>query len=113
MCGDNLMRNRLYELRKTRNITQQRLAVDLGIDQASISSYESGKYLPTVEVLMKIANYFSVSTDYLLGLTDVKAPIKAPTDDQATYLLSLFASLSGQHRERAIGYMEGLKAEEK
>ena len=113
MCGDNIMLNKLYELRRSRNITQQRLAVDLGIDQASISSYESGKYLPTVEVLIKIANYFGVSTDYLLELSDVKVPVKTPTDDQEAYLLSLFSSLPAQHRERVIGYIEGLKAEEK
>ena len=112
MCGDDTMLNKLYELRRSRNITQQRLAVDLGIDQASISSYESGKYLPTVEVLIKIANYFEVSTDYLLELSDVRMPVKVPSNDQETYLLSLFSSLSAQHRERVIGYIEGLKAEE-
>ena len=105
--------DKLLELRKARNITQQRLAVDLGIDQASISSYEGGKYLPTVEVLIKIASYFGVSTDYLLGLSDVKGTIKTPSDVRTTYMLSLFSSLSGQQRERVIGYMEGLKAEEK
>ena len=111
MYGDDIMLDRLYELRKARNITQQRLAVDLGVDQASISSYESGKYLPTVEVLIKIAHYFGVSTDYLLGLSDVKSPLKVATDDQSTYMLSLFSALSGQYRERAIGYLEGLQAE--
>lgn len=112
MCGDNIMLNRLFELRRSRNITQQRLAVDLGIDQASISSYESGKYLPTVEVLIKIANYFGVSTDYLLELSDVKTPIKTPANNQETYLLSMFSALSARHRERVIGYIEGLKSEE-
>ena len=113
MSGDDNMLDRLLELRKARNITQQRLAVDLGIDQASISSYESGKYLPTGEVLVQLANYFGVSTDYLLGLSDVKGATKTPSDTQSVYLLSLFSSLSGAHRERVIGYIEGLKAEEK
>lgn len=112
MSGDDIVMNKLLELRKARNITQQRLAVDLGIDQASISSYESGKYLPSIEVLVKLANYFCVSTDYLLGLSDEKGPSQIPSDAQAAYLLSLFSSLSGPHRERVIGYMEGLKSEE-
>ena len=46
------MQHRLYELRKAKNITQQRLAIELGIDQGSISSYEGGKYLPTMEILL-------------------------------------------------------------
>ena len=105
------MLNRLVKLRKERNITQRRLAVDLGIEQASISSYECGKYLPTVEVLIKLANYFGVSIDYLLGLSDVKVPLKSKLDDQSTYLLSLFSALPGYYRERVIGYIEGLQDE--
>lgn len=103
------MQQRLYELRRAKNITQQRLAIDLGVDQASISSYECGKYLPTIEVLLKLAEYFGVSTDYLLGLTNIKTPIRFAADDQSAYLLSLFESLSGNYRERVIGYAEALK----
>lgn len=103
------MQHRLYELRRARNITQQRLAIDLGVDQASISSYECGKYLPTIEILLKLAEYFGVLTDYLLGLSDIKTPIKFVADDQSAYLLSLFESLSGNYRERVIGYVEALK----
>lgn len=103
------MQHRLYELRRARNITQQRLAIDLGVDQASISSYECGKHLPTIEILLKLAEYFGVSTDYLLGLSDTKTPIKFVADDQSAYLLSLFESLSGNYRERVIGYVEALK----
>lgn len=103
------MYQRLLELRKARNLTQQRLAIELGIDQTSISSYECGKYLPTVEVLIKLAEYFGVSTDYLLGLSDVKTPIKTASSDQAAYLISLYASLPANYRERTIGYMQALK----
>ena len=103
------MQQRLYELRRAKNITQQRLAIDLGVDQAYISSYECGKYLPTIEVLLKLAEYFGVSTDYLLGLSDIKTPIKFVADDQSAYLLSLFESLPGNYRDRVVGYAEALK----
>ncbi len=103
------MQHRLFELRQSRNITQQRLAIDLGIDQTSISSYECGKYLPTVEVLVRIAEYFSVSTDYLLGLSEVKSPLKTVQNDRDTYFLSLFETLPSTYQERAIGYLEALK----
>lgn len=100
---------RLYELRKAKNMTQQRLAVDLGIDQTSISSYECGKYLPTVEVLVKIAEYFGVSTDYLLGLSDLRVPLRDAASARTAYLLSVYEALPDRQRERAIGYLEALR----
>jgi transcriptional regulator with XRE-family HTH domain len=109
MCTGDFMQKRLYELRKSKNITQQRLAIDLGIDQTSISSYECGKYLPTVEVLIKLAEYFGVSTDYILGLSDLKTPPKAVLDDQAAYLLSTYETLSNGNKNRLIGYAEALR----
>lgn len=63
---------RLKELRESKNLTQTQLAKDLFIDQRSISFYEIGKYEPNLDTLIKIAKYFEVSTDYLLGLTDKK-----------------------------------------
>ena len=101
---------RLLELRKAKKMTQQRLAIELGIDQASISSYESGKYLPTVEVLVKLAAYFGVSTDYLLGLSDVKMPQTMVNDDATMLVVTLFSSLPHNARDRVIGYIEGLKS---
>lgn len=105
------MQHRLQELRKAKNITQRRLAIDLGIDQASISSYECGKYFPTVEILLKLAEYFGVSTDYLLGVSDVKTPLKSAANDQSSYMLFLFESLPKNYRERVIGYAEALKGQ--
>ena len=106
------MQKRLYELRKAKNVTQQRMSIDLGIDQTSISSYECGKYFPTVEVLIKLAQYFGVSTDYLLELSDVKTPLKTASNDQTAYLLSLFEFLPGNHKERVIGYVEALRGQQ-
>ena len=104
-----MMMGRLSELRKARGITQQRVAVDLGMEQTSISAYEAGKYLPTVDALVKLADYFNVSTDYLLGLTDAKPRLAGQMDDVTGYAASLFASLPGVYRERAIGYLEALR----
>lgn len=106
------MHERLFELRKAKNITQQKLAVDLDIEQASISNYESGNYYPTVEVLIKLAQYFGVSTDYLLGLSDVKTCLKTAMDDQTSYYLSLFSALPASYRAKAIGYLERLYEEQ-
>lgn len=61
---------RLKELREDNNLTQKMLADKIQIDQRSVSFYEIGKYEPNLETLIKIAVFFNVTTDYLLGLTD-------------------------------------------
>ena len=61
---------RLKELRKSRGISQLKLAMDLSMNQNSISRYESGAREADYATLIKFADYFNVSIDYLLGRTD-------------------------------------------
>ena len=61
---------RLKELRKKRKISQLKLAIDLNMNQNSISRYENLDREADYETLIKIADYFNVSLDYLLGRTD-------------------------------------------
>ena len=61
---------RLKELRKQRNITQLKLAMDLNMNQNTISRYETGEREAGYKELILIADYFNVSIDYLLGRSD-------------------------------------------
>lgn len=61
---------RLRELRKARGISQLKLAMDLNTNQNTISRYETGEREPGINELIKIADYFNVSVDYLLKRTD-------------------------------------------
>lgn len=61
---------RLKEIRKAKKISQVKLGMDLSMSQNTISRYETGKREPSIEELKRIADYFGVSVDYLLGLTD-------------------------------------------
>ncbi|MGN1418897.1 MAG: helix-turn-helix domain-containing protein [Acutalibacteraceae bacterium] len=61
---------RLKEIRKNRGITQLKLAMDLNISQNSISRYETGEREADYDTLIRIADYFNVSLDYLLERTD-------------------------------------------
>ncbi len=61
---------RLKFLREQKNITQQRLALELGINQNSLSRYETGQRQADYAMLIKIADYFDVSVDFLLERTD-------------------------------------------
>ena len=61
---------RLKELRKKKGISQLRLATDLNTTQNTISRYETGEREPGINELIKIADYFNVSVDYLIGRTE-------------------------------------------
>lgn len=61
---------RLKELRKSKNLSQTTLAKELNINQNSISRYENSEREPGISELIKIADFFEVSIDYLLERTD-------------------------------------------
>ena len=65
-------KHRFKNERISNGITQKDLSEILGVDRTSISKYENGKQLPEVPILEKISDYFNVSTDYLLGKTDIR-----------------------------------------
>ncbi len=91
---------RLLDLRKDAGLTQDELGVILNLNKHSISAYERDKSEPPDEVKIKIAKYFCVSIDYLLGLTDnpnpyseerklIRLPVNFPThmiDDVKDYI---------------------------
>lgn len=57
----------ILELRRSKNITQEELAADLGVTAAAVSKWENGYTLPDILMLCALADHFSVSTDALLG----------------------------------------------
>lgn len=65
---------RLRYLRKLKNLTQQDLANSLGINRSTYARYETGDHEADYETLNKLADFFDVSVDYLLGRTDNPAP---------------------------------------
>jgi len=65
---------RLRDLREDSDLTQQALAEFLHIKQNTYSQYENGQRQIPIELLIKLAKFYHVSTDYILGLTDVRKP---------------------------------------
>lgn len=63
---------RLKQLRGGQNLSQDALGKAMGISRYAVYTYENGKAFPTVEGLLSLAEYFDVSTDYLLGRTEVQ-----------------------------------------
>lgn len=65
---------RIKDLREDADITQRQLADYLNIKQNTYSQYENGQRQLPLDALVKLADYFKTSTDYILGLTDERTP---------------------------------------
>lgn len=94
----------LERIRKTRKVSQAALGEELGLTQQMISSYEKGISSPNVEILVKIADYFHVSLDVLVGYTP-KKPQVTPTESR---FLRYFETLNEMDREKCITIAETL-----
>jgi transcriptional regulator with XRE-family HTH domain len=77
---------RLKTLREENKVTQEHLAEYLGVGRPTVAGYETKGKQPSYEILDKIANYFNVSVDYLLGRTDIKnSSILSAKEEQNKY----------------------------
>ena len=65
---------RLKDIRKDRDLSQKDIAKILGTSQVQYSRYEMGIRLLPIDKLVILANYYNISTDYLLGLTNERKP---------------------------------------
>ena len=70
MSLGDIVQNRLRELRKSRGYTQISLQMQTGIEQALLSKFENGERVPPTETLMRLADFYNVSIDYILCRTD-------------------------------------------
>ncbi|MDD6065738.1 MAG: helix-turn-helix transcriptional regulator [Firmicutes bacterium] len=103
------MKNRIRALRTEKNITQLRLSMELEVAQETISAYEKGKHAPSLKSLIKLADLFDVSIDYLVGRSDVRKMERRDvlSEDEAL-LLSRFRSLNTIDKARMLAYSQGM-----
>lgn len=90
MGGLNMFKDRIKFLRERTKLTQAELAKELDIGRASLSNYELGNRVPSIDVLNKIAKYFDVTTDYLTQDSDYICDINVPTSQLYTLQLNKF-----------------------
>ena len=98
------MESRIKQLREKRGLIQKILAAELGITQQLLSKYERDITLIKVDILKKIAIYFNVTTDYLLGISDVKRDLQGQmkmneTLDQYYDLVEVYKELDEYDQE--------------
>ena len=98
------MESRIKQLREKRGLIQEILAAELVITQQLLSKYERDITLIKVDILKKIAIYFNVTTDYLLGISDVKRDLQGQmkmneTLDQYYDLVEVYKELDEYDQE--------------
>lgn len=69
-------KDRLVQLRKENNISREELANKLNLSYSAISKYETGTRTPDDDIKKRIAEYFDVSLDYLMGVSNIRNPYK-------------------------------------
>lgn len=84
--------NRIRDLREDMDLRQIDVAKATGIDQKTLSNYETGKTNPDSDAIIKLADFFGVSADYLLGRT---AKNKPSAENLMKRILKIQADLSG------------------
>ena len=101
--------NTIKRLRQEKGLTQTQLADLMNIDQTTVSKWELEKAKPDTPILIRLAAYFDVSTDYLLGLSQLYYPDKIKTEiPEEQELLKSFQMLPPDLRHRAVSYMKKL-----
>lgn len=101
--------NTIKKLRQEKELTQVQLAEILDIDQTTVSKWELEKALPDTQMLIRLAKFFDVSTDFLLGISSFYYPdiIKEKTAElspDGKELLDIFNALEPMHRVQVLEY---------
>ena len=108
------MESRIKQLRENRGLIQEILAAELGITQQMLSKYERDILCIKVDVLMKIAEYFNVTTDYLLGISEVKRDLRGQmkmnkTLDTYYDLIEIYKDLDEYDQKMVWSIMQTVK----
>lgn len=98
--------NRLKELRLKKGVYQKDVASYLGIDRTTYVKYERGDSEPSIEMLDKLANYFSVTVDYILGRDSQKNKVSRPRGVKIPVLGVVTAGIPIEAIEDIIDYEE-------
>lgn len=98
----------LKELMQEKGIQQQQMAEILNVSRASIYKYQQGKAEPNIETLVKIADYFDVSLDYLCGRQNKNLIFADGLSDTQKKLVAIIKRLTPEQANFALGYFSNM-----
>lgn len=110
------MVNNIRSLRKSAGLTMKQFGSLMGVSESAISLYETGKNEPDIKMLIKMAEYFGVTIDTLVGCNssgqpeEIKNQHPAQGEELDNSLISLLMELNPQDAQRVRDFVEGLKA---
>lgn len=103
---------RIKDLRTERHLTQQDVADATCISRSVLSQYEAGSVDPTASVISRLADYFQVSIDYLVGREDdlgnISLPSQSTPSRKERELLAIFRQMTDAQQNRFLGIGEGM-----
>jgi transcriptional regulator with XRE-family HTH domain len=104
--------NNLKQIRNNKGLLQTKVAMDLNITQETVSSYETGRVLPSSDMLINLADYYNTSIDYLLCRTKYDLPIDSikpnNINDRDFIILNKINKLSNADKDKIEAYIDGL-----
>ncbi len=90
----------IKKLRTAHSISQVQLANGLNVSKQTVSNWENNNILPSIEMLVKTARFFSVSTDYLLELNDRQyIEVTGLTEVQLAHIQQIIQDISGENKK--------------
>lgn len=100
MVTSHTFSTRLKELRMNLNLRQDQVAKFVGVSKNAISTYENDARQPSFEILVRLANLYRVSTDYLLGQTNSRTlDLSELTEEEVTIVCDLVRSMSKKNKK--------------
>lgn len=102
--------NKLKELRKQKELSQKEIAEIIGVERNTYGNYEIERSEPSISMLTKLADYFDVSIDYLVGRADEldRVIIEHNITSDERQMLQLYRKLNQNMKSRLIGYTYAL-----
>lgn len=97
---------RLGEVRKDHSMTQKQLAEVMKVSEATVSAWERNITCPDDETKVRLARMFNISTDYLLGVTDVPTPIRPSAQGSSVIFLENVPGKANQEIREFLAYLK-------
>lgn len=113
MSETNIIQERLRLLRSQSGKNQDIVAEECGISRIALARYEGGARVPQASILAKLAAYYNVSVDYLMGREETVENSSPPADPVTTEGLELLSQLNEDQLDSAIEYMRFLLSQKK
>ena len=92
-----MLDTRIKELRTAHGLNQVEFAAKLSVAKQTVSNWENNNIQPSIDMLTKIADFFNISTDYLLGREDKKTlDVSGLTDEQLAHINLIIKDIEGK-----------------